>query len=71
MELKELFGRKVLEAYLGVAVLILTIVVYLILGSLSFEQQSGFIMLSILLIILIAVNILNSVIHLRILESVQ
>ncbi len=68
---EEMFGRKVLEAYLGVVVLVLTAVAYVVLATAGFEDQSGLVMLSILLIILISVNILVAVIQLRILENVK
>lgn len=71
MDIEELFGRRVLEAYLAVAVAILTVMVYIILGSLSFQQQSGFVMLAILLIILIGVNILHVVIEMRVLDNLK
>lgn len=71
MEVEKLFGRKVLEAYLAITVVILTVVTYLLLAGVGFQQDSGFGMLSILLVILIAVNILHSIIELRVLDSVK
>lgn len=65
------FGRNVLEGYLAVAIAILTIVTYIVLAGIGFEQQSGFIILAILLIILISVNILNAIIQLRMLERLE
>lgn len=65
------FGRNVLEGYLAVAIVILTVVAYVVLAGVGFEQQSGFIMLALLMIILIGVNILISIINLRILERVE
>ncbi|MDY6769561.1 MAG: hypothetical protein SVU88_01170 [Candidatus Nanohaloarchaea archaeon] len=71
MDLENLFGRKVLEAYLAVAVLVLTAAAYVILANVGFADQSGLVMVSILLIILIGVNILLAIIQLRILDAVQ
>ncbi|MDY6773938.1 MAG: hypothetical protein SVS85_01960 [Candidatus Nanohaloarchaea archaeon] len=71
MDLKNLFGRKVLEAYLAVVVVILTAVAYIILAGIGFQQDSGMVMLSILVIILIGVNILSAVVELRMLEKLK
>lgn len=71
MDMDKLFGRKVLEAYLAVTVVILTVVAYLLLAGVGFQQQSGFGMLSILIVILIGVNILHAIIELRILDSLD
>lgn len=71
MEIENLFGRKVLESYLAVAIFILTIAVYVTLAGIGFEQQSGFVLLSILMMILIGVNILVAIIELRILERLK
>ncbi len=62
------FGRHILEWYLAIAIIILTVVSYMILAGVGFGTQNQFIMIALLLIILIAVNILNSIIHLRTLE---
>lgn len=71
MELGNPFGRKVLEAYLAVAVLILTVIVYILLAGVGFNQESGLGVLSILLIILTGVNILHAIIELRILDELK
>ena len=65
------FGQHILEWYLAIAIMILTVVSYMVLAGVGFGTQSEFIMIALLLIILIAVNILNAIIHLRMLEAQQ
>lgn len=65
------FGRSVLEGYLAVAIAILTIVTYIVLAGVGFEQQTGTVVLAILMIILISVSILNAIIQLRMLERLE
>lgn len=64
-----LFSARILEWYLAVAIAIMTVVTFLILGGSIFNLQGQYIMLAILIIILISVNILNAIIQLRILET--
>ncbi len=66
-----MFGRKILEGYIAVAILVLTVVAYLVLAGVGFGDQSNFVMLAILLVILISVNLLNAIILLRILDAVR
>jgi hypothetical protein len=62
------FQRRVLQGYLAVIVLVLTVVTYLILAGGGFDVGSEFVVTAILLIILISVNILQSIIGLRTLD---
>lgn len=63
------FSSKYLEGYLAVAIGLLTIVAFIILSGSGYGVDTGTIVLSILLIILTGVNILNSIILLRVVEA--
>lgn len=71
LRLEEIFDRTVLEWCLAIVIVILTVVTYIVLAGMGVSTQSNFIMLSILLIILISVSILNSIIMMRILDSIE
>ncbi|MDY6776932.1 MAG: hypothetical protein SVQ76_02390 [Candidatus Nanohaloarchaea archaeon] len=71
VDLSNLFGRKVLEGYLAVVIVLLTVITYLVLAGMGGTQNSNIIMAAILLIVLIGVNVLNAIIQLRILEAVK
>lgn len=62
------FQRKVLEGYLAVVILVLTIVTYLILAGVGFDVSAEFVVISILVIILVSVNVLHAIIGLRMLD---
>lgn len=64
------FTSKYLEGYLAVAIGLLTVVAFIILAGVGVSiQNTGTLVLSILMIILIGVNILNAIILLRIVEA--
>lgn len=65
------FQRKVLQAYLAVIIVILTIVTYIILAGVGFQVNAEFVVVSILIIILISINILHTIIGLRILDHLD
>lgn len=62
------FQRRVLQGYLAVIILVLTVVTYLILAGVGFDVGSEFVVTAILLIILISVNVLQAIIGLRTLD---
>ncbi len=62
------FQRRVLQGYLAVVILVLTVVTYLILAGVGFDVGSEFVVTAILLIVLISVNILQAIIGLRTLD---
>ena len=64
------FGRKTLEGYLAVAMAVLTIVIFIVLGTISFENNPGISLLNILVIILIGIEIVQAIILLRVSEKV-
>lgn len=64
------FKAKYLEGYLAVAIGLLTVVAFIILAGVGVSiTDTGTLVLSILMIILIGVNILNAIILLRIVEA--
>ena len=63
-------GRKTLEGYLAIAMVLLTIVIFMILGTISVEKSPGISFLNILVILLIGIEILQAILQLRILEKV-
>ncbi|MDY6788521.1 MAG: hypothetical protein SVV03_01015 [Candidatus Nanohaloarchaea archaeon] len=63
-------GSKILEGYLAVAIAILTVLTFFILSGTGFGETQN-IFLGILIIILISVNILNSIITIRMLEQLK
>lgn len=71
MNIEEIFSREVLEAVLATSIFVLTAVAFVILAAAGLQQQSGQSLIALLLIVLIAVTMLNSVIELRILEAVE
>lgn len=62
-------GRKILEGYLAVAIVLLTIVVFMVLGTVSMETSPGISLINILIIILVGIEILQAIIQMRILEN--
>ncbi len=64
------FSRRMLEGYLAVAIVILTVVAFVVLSGAGFGR-TDFIVAAILVIILISVNILHAVLQLRIIDQLQ
>lgn len=65
------FGKRILEAYLALALAMLTIAAFIMLGSVGTQIDTGFVVLSILVIILTGAVIVTSIIQLRILAAVE
>jgi len=64
------FSRRMLEGYLAVAIVILTVVAFVVLSGAGFGR-TDFIVAAILVIMLISVNILHAVLQLRIIDQLQ
>lgn len=65
------FGKRILEGYLALALAILSVAAFIMLGSVGAQIDTGFVVLSILVIILTGSTIVSSIIQLRILAAIQ
>ncbi len=59
------FQRKILEAYLIVIIILLTVVTYVTLAGVGVSEQSEFVVLAILIIVLIGVNTLQAILQIH------
>lgn len=67
-----LFGEKILQGYIAVAIALLVVVTYRLLGGMNLESGSGgFIMISILILILVGAVLFNAIINLKVLEQLR
>lgn len=65
------FGKRILEGYLALALAILTVAGFIMLGSVGTQIDTGFVILSILVIIMTGAVIVTSIIQLRILAAIE
>lgn len=65
------FGKRILEGYLALALAILTVAAFIMLGSVGTQIDTGFVVLSILVIIMTGAVIVTSIIQLRILAAIE
>lgn len=66
-----MFGSRILESYLVVALALMVVAAYIILAGIGLETSMEFMVLNILVLILIGANIVTAIIQLRILEEHQ
>ncbi|MCJ7429202.1 MAG: hypothetical protein MUP66_02315 [Candidatus Nanohaloarchaeota archaeon QJJ-5] len=65
------FGKRILEGYLALALAILAVAAFIMLGSVGAEIDTGFVILSILVIILTGASIVGSILQLRTIAAIE
>ncbi len=69
--MENMFGSRILESYLVVALALMVVAAYIILAGIGLETSMEFMVLDILILILIGANIVTSILQLRLLEEVR